>query len=175
MPRLLHRRHLGLHRHQELRRRSLRAALTHRRSSRGGSGKAPIIDLSSSSDEEDLIAATSHDFEFAQRLFGELNRVVLGPPGDNKIIVISDSDEEEAHEKKTTDTKDVAASATVNLTSNASADADDALAGAKNDNSDAQVPIIRLATTMAAEMTPVSLRLPRQEGGKAGVLQGKLQ
>jgi hypothetical protein len=96
-------------------------------------------------------------------------------PVTDKIIVISDSDEEEAHEEKTTDTKDVAASATVNPTSNASVDADDALAGAKNDNSDAQVPIIRLATTMAAEMTPVSLRLPRQEGGKAGVLQGKLQ
>jgi hypothetical protein len=30
------------------------------------SGKAPVIDLSSSLDEEDLIATTSHDFEFAQ-------------------------------------------------------------------------------------------------------------
>jgi hypothetical protein len=33
-----------------------------------------VIDLSSSLDEEDLIAATSYDFEFAQRLFGKLNR-----------------------------------------------------------------------------------------------------
>jgi hypothetical protein len=39
-----------------------------------------MIDLSSSSDEVDLIAATSRDFEFTQMLFGELNRAVLGPP-----------------------------------------------------------------------------------------------
>jgi hypothetical protein len=32
----------------------------------GPSEKAPVIDLSSSLDEEDLIAATSRDFEFAQ-------------------------------------------------------------------------------------------------------------
>jgi hypothetical protein len=36
---------------------------------------ALVIDLSSSLDDEDLIAATSYDFEFAQRLFGKLNRV----------------------------------------------------------------------------------------------------
>jgi hypothetical protein len=62
--------------------------------SKEASGKAPVIYLSSSSDEEDLIAATSHDFEFTQRLFGELNRTVLGPPGDGKVIIIDDSDEE---------------------------------------------------------------------------------
>jgi hypothetical protein len=65
----------------------------------GPSGKASVIDLSSSSDEEDLIAATSHDFELAQWLFGELNRAVLGPPGDGKIIVLCDSNEEEVHEE----------------------------------------------------------------------------
>jgi hypothetical protein len=54
-----------------------------------------VIDLSSSSNEEDLITATSHDFAFAQRLFGELNRVIVGPPGDDKIIILSDCDEEE--------------------------------------------------------------------------------
>jgi hypothetical protein len=58
-----------------------------------------VINLSSSSDEEDLIAATSHDFELAQRLFGELNHAVLGPPDDGKIIVLSDSNEEEVHEE----------------------------------------------------------------------------
>jgi hypothetical protein len=36
----------------------------------GDSGKASVIDLSSSSDEEDLIVATSRDFEFTQMLFG---------------------------------------------------------------------------------------------------------
>jgi hypothetical protein len=54
-----------------------------------------VIDLSSSSDEEDLIADTSHDFEFTQRLNGELNRAVLGPSDDGKIIILSDSNEEE--------------------------------------------------------------------------------
>jgi hypothetical protein len=58
------------------------------------SGKAPVIDLSSSLDEEDLIAATSHDFEFAQWLFGVLNRAILRPPGDGKVIILDDSDEE---------------------------------------------------------------------------------
>jgi hypothetical protein len=94
MPRLLRRCHLGLHCHQDPRLRSLLTALAHRCLSKEASGKAPVIYLSSSSDEEDLIAATSHDFEFTQRLFGELNRTVLGPPGDGKVIIIDDSDEE---------------------------------------------------------------------------------
>jgi hypothetical protein len=97
----------------------------------GPSRKAPVIDLSSSSDEEDLIAATSHDFEFTQRLFGELNCAVLGPPGDGKIIILIDSDEEEVCEEKTTDTEYAAASATVNPASTAFADVDDAPAGEK--------------------------------------------
>jgi hypothetical protein len=53
-----------------------------------------VIYLSSSSDEEDFIADTARDFEFAQRLYGELNRGFLGPPGDDKIIILIDSDEE---------------------------------------------------------------------------------
>jgi hypothetical protein len=62
----------------------------------GGSfGKAPVVDLSSSSDERDLIADVSWDEDFARRFFGDLNRDVLGPPGDSKIIILSDSDEEE--------------------------------------------------------------------------------
>jgi hypothetical protein len=97
-----------------------------------------VIELSSSSNEEDLNTATSRDFEFAQRLFGELNRVVLGPPDDGKIIILSDSDEEEVREEKTTGTETVAASAVVNPASTASANADDAPAGVKNDNSDDQ-------------------------------------
>jgi hypothetical protein len=58
------------------------------------SGKALVIYLSSSSDEEDFITDTTRDFEFAQRLYGELNRGFLGPPGDDKIIILIDSDEE---------------------------------------------------------------------------------
>jgi hypothetical protein len=59
----------------------------------GPSGKALVVDMSASSDEEDLIPNTSHDFEFAQRLYDELNRDLLGLPGDGKIIILSDSDE----------------------------------------------------------------------------------
>jgi hypothetical protein len=102
----------------------------------GPSEKDLMIDLSSSSDEEDLIAATSRDFEFAQRLFGELNRAVLGPSGDGKIIILNDSNEEEVREEKTTSTEDAAAFAAVNPASTAFASADDAPAGAKNNNSD---------------------------------------
>jgi hypothetical protein len=78
-----------------------------------------VIDLSSFSDEEDLIAATSHEFEFAQRLFGELNHVVLGPPSDDKIIVLSDSNEEEVREEKSTGIEDAVVSTAVKLASTA--------------------------------------------------------
>jgi hypothetical protein len=54
-----------------------------------------MVDLSSSSDEECLILDTSWDEEFARRLFGDLNRDILGPPDDGKVIILSDSDEEE--------------------------------------------------------------------------------
>jgi hypothetical protein len=33
--------------------------------------------------------------EFVRRLFRDLNRGVLGPSGDGKVIILSDSDEEE--------------------------------------------------------------------------------
>jgi hypothetical protein len=56
-------------------------------------GKALVVELSSSSDEEDPISDTSRDFEFTQRLYSELSRALLGPPGDGKVIIISDSDE----------------------------------------------------------------------------------
>jgi hypothetical protein len=62
---------------------------------RGSSRKAPVVDLSSSSDDGDLITDVSRDEEFTRRLFGDLNRDVLGSPGDVKIIILSDSDEEE--------------------------------------------------------------------------------
>jgi hypothetical protein len=100
-----------------------------------------VIDLSLSSDEEDLITATSRDFEFVQRLFAELNHAILGPPGDGKVIFLDDSDEEkEVQEEKTIDTEPVATSAAVNPASTAPIDADDAPAGAKNNNSDDQGP-----------------------------------
>jgi hypothetical protein len=90
----------------------------------GPSEKAPVIDLSSSSDEEDFIADTSHDFEFTQRLYGELNRDLLGPSGDDKVIILSNSneDKEEVRKEKFADAEDAATSAAVNLVSTTSAD-----------------------------------------------------
>jgi hypothetical protein len=79
-----------------------------------------VTDLSSSLDEDDLIAVTSRDFEFAQRLFGELNRVVL-----------SNFNEDDVREEKTTSIEDAAASAAVNPASTTSVDVDDVPAGEK--------------------------------------------
>jgi hypothetical protein len=65
------------------------------------------MDLSSSSDDEGLITDVSWDEEFTRRLFGDFNRDVLGPSGDGKIVILSDSDEEEeVREEKTTGTED---------------------------------------------------------------------
>jgi hypothetical protein len=87
----------------------------------GPSEKAPVIDLSSSSDEGNIVADTSHDFEFTQRLYSELNRGFLGSLGDNKIIILSDSDEEkeEVREEKSFGPEDVAAFTVVNPASTA--------------------------------------------------------
>jgi hypothetical protein len=105
----------------------------------GSSGKAPMIDLSLSSDEENFITDTSRDAEFAKKLFGDLNRDILRPPGDGKVIIIDDSDnKKEALNEKTANTELVATSAAVNPMLTASAVADDATTGAKNDNSDDQ-------------------------------------
>jgi hypothetical protein len=46
-----------------------------------------MVDLSS--EEEDVIADTLRDEEIAQKLFGDLNRGLLGPPGDGRIIVLN--------------------------------------------------------------------------------------
>jgi hypothetical protein len=62
---------------------------------RGSSENALVVDLSSSSDEGDLIVDVSRDKEFVRRLFCDLNRDVPGPLGDGKIIILSDSNEEE--------------------------------------------------------------------------------
>jgi hypothetical protein len=89
----------------------------------GASGVTPVSDPSS------LVVDTSRDEEFARKLFGELNRVILEPPGDDKIIIIDDSDDdEEAQEDGTTniDPTTIPASAT------------DAPAGTSVTNSDAQ-------------------------------------
>jgi hypothetical protein len=100
-----------------------------------------MIDLSSSSDEKIFIVDTSHDVKLTKKLFGDLNRDILRPPSDGKIIVLDDSDEEnEAQEEKNTGIESMAASASTDPTSSAPTSADDAPAGAKIDNSDDQGP-----------------------------------
>jgi hypothetical protein len=99
-----------------------------------------MIDLSLSLDEKNFITDTSHDAEFARRLFGDLNRDILGPPSDGKVIILDDSDEEkEVPDEKMVGTELVASSAAINPASTASAAANDAPEG-KNDNSDDQGP-----------------------------------
>jgi hypothetical protein len=89
------------------------------------SEKTPMIDPSS------FIVDTSRDEELTIKLFGDLNRDILGPPGDGKIIVLDDSDDDdEAQEEKTAGIESTAAPAST----------DDAPTGAKIGNSDDQGP-----------------------------------
>jgi hypothetical protein len=68
-----------------------------------------------------FIVDTSRDEEIARKFFGDLNRDILGPPGDSKIIVLDDSDDnDEAQEEKTVGIESTTAPASV----------DDAPAGA---------------------------------------------
>jgi hypothetical protein len=98
----------------------------------GSSGKVLMIDLSLSSDEENFITDTCRDAEFTKKLFGDLNRDILRPPGDGKVIILDDSDEEKkAQEEKTTCTKPMTTSTAINPASTTSADTDDALVGGK--------------------------------------------
>jgi hypothetical protein len=77
------------------------------------SEKVPVVDLSSSSDEEDLIPDILRGEEFTRRLFGDLNRVVLRPPGNDKVIILSDSDEEEEVREEDVANAEAAPSSTV--------------------------------------------------------------
>jgi hypothetical protein len=75
-------------------------------------GKTPMINLSSSSDEENIIVDTSRNTELTKKFFGNLNCDILRLPGDSKIIILDDSNEEnEAQEEKTIDIKSMAVSA----------------------------------------------------------------
>jgi hypothetical protein len=107
----------------------------------GSSGKALMIDLFLSSNEENFIADTSRDAGFAKKFFGDLNCDILGPPGAGKVIILDDSDEEtEAPDEKTTGTELTVTSVAVNPASTTSTIADDAPTEVKNDNSDDQGP-----------------------------------
>jgi hypothetical protein len=65
----------------------------------GPSKKILVVNLSSSSDEENPIPNTSWDAEFVKRLFDDLNYGLFGPPDDGKVIILSDSDKEEEEEE----------------------------------------------------------------------------
>jgi hypothetical protein len=89
------------------------------------SEKTPMIEPSS------FIVDTSRDEELARKLFGDLNRDILEPPGDGKIIVLDNSDDDgETQEEKSTSIESTTAPAST----------DDALAEAKIGNSDDQGP-----------------------------------
>jgi hypothetical protein len=99
------------------------------------SGKTPMIDPSS------FIIDTSRDAELARKLFGDLNHDILRSPGDGKIIVLNDFDDDaKAQEEKTTGIESMATPASADLALSAPTSADDAPVGAKIDNSDDQGP-----------------------------------
>jgi hypothetical protein len=127
----------------------------------GPSRNILVIDLSSSSNQEDFFVDTSWDGEFTRRLFGDL----LGPSDDGKVILLSDSnEEEEAHEKTIIDA-DVApyAAAKYSTPAASTADVDEDLWKMQDDNSDDLAPVRIRARAVAVETKPVHLRLPRQE------------
>jgi hypothetical protein len=96
------------------------------------------VDLALSPSEDDSVADTSRDKEFARKLFGDLNRDILGPPGDGKIIVISDSDDEdETHEDAAINAEAAPPSAANSAHSPTSAsDVDETPDGVSDDNVD---------------------------------------
>jgi hypothetical protein len=60
----------------------------------GPSERITVVGLSSK--EEDVIPDITRGDEFTKKLFGDLNREILGPLGGNgKVIILSDSVEEE--------------------------------------------------------------------------------
>jgi hypothetical protein len=77
-----------------------------------------------------------------RRLFGDLNCDILGPPDDDNITILNDSDkEEEVREDDAAAAEATPSFATGIPTSTASAaDADEDLTGMKDDNSDDLTP-----------------------------------
>jgi hypothetical protein len=96
------------------------------------------VDLASSSGKEDSVADTSQDEELARKLFGDLNRDILRPHDDGKIIVLSDSDDEDGtHEDAAINVEAAPPSAANSTDSPTSApDVDDTPDGVPDDNAD---------------------------------------
>jgi hypothetical protein len=133
-----------------------------------------MIDLSSSSDEVDLIAATSHDFEFAQMLFGELNRVVLGPPVMARSSSSATPMKRRCARRRLLTPKMRLLLLQPTLPQPPPLTATMPLRGQKTIIVMIRAPIRWLAVMTAAVVMPVSLRLSRQEA-EASVLQRELQ
>jgi hypothetical protein len=97
-----------------------------------------MMNLASSSGEEDFFADTSRDEELAMKLFGDLNRDILGPPGDGKVIVLSDSDDEDETHEDAAVNAEAAPPSVVNspVTPASASDADETLDGVQDDSSD---------------------------------------
>jgi hypothetical protein len=104
----------------------------------GPSEPVLIVDLASSSGDEDSFTDTSRDEDLARKLFDDLNRDILGSPGDGKIIVLSDSDDEdEAHEDVAINAEAAPPSAANSADTPTSApDADETPDGVQDDNID---------------------------------------
>jgi hypothetical protein len=102
----------------------------------GPSEPVPVVDLTLSSGEEDSVADTSRVEEFTRKLFGDLNRDILGPPGDGKIIVKSDSDDEDETHEDTAVNAEAAPPSTANSADSptSASDADKTPDGVSDDN-----------------------------------------
>jgi hypothetical protein len=107
----------------------------------GPSRNIPVIELSCSSNEG-LFADIARDAEFAKRLSGDLNSDLLGPPDDNKVIGLSNSNEEKEAREETTADAEAAPSAVMKSSTPASsiADDDEDLGKIQDDNSDDLAP-----------------------------------
>jgi hypothetical protein len=108
----------------------------------GSSRNIPVIELSSSSDEEGFFVDTTWDAEFAKQLFGDLNHDLLGSPDNGKMMIISDSDEEEeAHEETTANAEAVPSAVEKSLTlAFSTTDANEDPNKMQDDNSDDHAP-----------------------------------
>jgi hypothetical protein len=62
----------------------------------GPSEEFLVVDLSS--EEEEAASDSSQDEDITHKLFGDLNRGLLGPSRNGSIIIISDTEEEAVYE-----------------------------------------------------------------------------
>jgi hypothetical protein len=106
----------------------------------GPSERISVVDLSS--DEEDLFPNTSRDEEFPRKLFGNLNRGLLGSPGDGNIIILSDSNEEEEVREEDATKVDATPHSTVKFPALTVSivDTDDVADGVQDDSNDSRTP-----------------------------------